>query len=223
MTHLAKSSSASPIPGESGRSRLKAVRPQAWVGAAKEDSMNGTVELPPVTVATHDYDRLMSVAALENKRHRPHREFLLSELRRASLCHPDALPDDVVSTNAKVTYRLDGGGKPRAHVLVYPEDLRWPGAELSVLTALGIALLGLRVGDRMPFRTSRDEPAHEVVVEDVRFRLLPDEVEPARGAPDQSDNGDGNSRDDLDRRLDEALMETFPASDPVSVIVCGRS
>jgi transcription elongation GreA/GreB family factor len=181
--------------------------------------MNGTVELPPVTVATHDHNRLMSVAALENKRHKPHREFLMSELRRASLCHPDALPDDVVSTNAKVTYRLEGDGQQRAHVLVYPEDLLWPGAELSVLTPLGIALLGLRVGDRMPFRTSRDGPVHEVVVENVRFRLLPDEAEPTQDAIGQS----GNSRDDLDRRLDEALMETFPASDPVSVIVCRRS
>ncbi|WP_243369222.1 GreA/GreB family elongation factor [Microvirga solisilvae] len=185
--------------------------------------MNGTMRLPPVTVATHDYNRLMSVAALENYRRRPHREFLLSELRRASLCHPDALPEDVVSTSAKVTYRLDGEGHSRAHILVYPEDLHWPGAELSVLTPLGIALLGLRVGDRMPFRTNPNGPVHEVVVEDVRFRLLPDEAEPARDAPDRLNHEHVNSRDILERRLDEALMETFPASDPISIIVCGRS
>ncbi|WP_262268902.1 GreA/GreB family elongation factor [Microvirga yunnanensis] len=185
--------------------------------------MYGTMNLPPVTVATHDYNRLMSVAALDNNRRKPHREFLMSELRRASLCHPDALPEDVVSTTAKVTYRLNGGGAPRAHVLVYPEDLHWPGAELSVLTPLGIALLGLRVGDRMPFRTGQDGAWHEVVVEDVQFMLVPDEPEAARRSPDRSGLGDGNSRDDLDRRLDEALMETFPASDPVSVVICGRS
>jgi hypothetical protein len=110
-----------------------------------------------------------------------------------------------------------------AHLLVHPEDLRWPGAELSVLTPLGIALLGLRVGDRMPFRTSRDGPWHEVVVEDVRFRLLPDEAEPAWNGPDPSGPEQDNSAESLDRRLDDALMETFPASDPVSIIVCGRS
>jgi regulator of nucleoside diphosphate kinase len=184
--------------------------------------MNTAVDLPQVTIATHDYNRLMSVAAMENKPRKPHREFLLSELRRAALCHPGALPDDVVSTNAKVTYRINGG-RPMAHVLVHPQDLLWPGAELSVLTPLGIALLGLRVGDRMPFRTDRDGPWHEVVVEDVRFRLLPDEAEPAGNASVASGGEPGNSRDDLDRRLDEALMETFPASDPVSVIVCERS
>ena len=184
--------------------------------------MNTTIDLPQVTIATHDYNRLMSVAAMDRNRRKPHRQFLMSELRRAALCHPDALPDDVVSTNAKVTYRIDGG-RPMAHVLVHPQDLLWPGAELSVLTPLGIALLGLRVGDRMPFRTSQDGPWHEVVVEDVQFRLLPDEAEPAWNAPDPSGERDDNSWDDLDRRLDEALMETFPASDPVSVIVCGRS
>ena len=42
----------------------------------------------------------------------------------------------------------------------------------------------------------------------------------ARNVRGRADDEHGNSREDLDRRLDEALMETFPASDPVSVIVC---
>jgi len=75
----------------------------------------------------------------------------------------------------------------------------------------------------MPFQTCRDGPLHEVMVEDVRFRLLPDEAEGALNAPDPAGHGSGKSRDDLDRRLDETLMETFPASDPVAVIVWGRS
>jgi hypothetical protein len=29
-----------------------------------------------------------------------------------------------------------------------------------------------------------------------------------------------NSKQELDRRLDQALEETFPASDPVSVVIC---
>jgi len=186
--------------------------------------MHRTVELPPITLATHDYNRLMSAAAMNRHRRTPRREFLMSELRRAELCHPDELPEDVVSTNAKVTYRINGTGPRMSHVLVYPEDLFWPGAELSVMTPLGIALLGLRVGDRMPFRTGPDGPVHEVVVEDVRFRLLPREAGSEQDGPDPSGHsGSGNSREDLERRLDEALMETFPASDPVSVIVCRRA
>jgi hypothetical protein len=29
-----------------------------------------------------------------------------------------------------------------------------------------------------------------------------------------------NSRAELDRRLDQALEDTFPASDPVSIMIC---
>ena len=62
--------------------------------------MNTNIDLPQVTIATHDYNRLMSVAALENKRHKPHRHFLMSELRRAALCHPARLTNRVRSRQA---------------------------------------------------------------------------------------------------------------------------
>jgi len=75
---------------------------------------------------------------------------------------------------------------------------------------LGIALLGLRVGDRMPFRTSRDGPWHEVVVEDVRFRLLPEEA--AWNARDPSGDGQGISRDDPDRRTPAWTPQPNPLS-----------
>lgn len=185
--------------------------------------MNRTVDLPQVTITRHDCNRLMSVAAMDRLQRRPHRQFLMSELRRAALCHSDVLSEDLISTNPKVMYRLNGGGRPMAHVLAHSQDLLWQGAEGSVRPPLGIALLGLRIGGRMPSQTERDGPGHQVVVDDVQFRLLPDEVGPSGNVPVPSDNGDDNSRESLDRRLDDALTETFPASDPVSVIICAWS
>jgi transcription elongation GreA/GreB family factor len=184
--------------------------------------MNMRLDLPSIVLGTHDYNRLTSMAALHSQQNMPYRGFLISELRRASICHPKDLPEDVVSTNSRVTYRLNGIGKLHSRVLVYPDDLLWPGAELSVTTPLGIALLGLRVGDRMSFETSDNRLLSEVLVEDVGFRLLADETELAQISPGTSAIWHENSDEDLDRRLDDALMETFPASDPVSVIVCGR-
>ena len=87
-----------------------------------------------------------------------------------------------------------------------------PESEISVTTALGIALLGLHIGARMPFRTCANEPLREVLVEDVC-------PEAKRPGPDRSLRNDENSNRDLDRRLDEALTETFPASDPISVMI----
>ena len=110
--------------------------------------MNTQHHLPPITLATNDYNRLLFTAMMQQKHNRRASDFLLEELRRAKVCHPSALPEDVVSTNCRVIFRIDDEPKSRAHLLVHPEDLIWPGAEISVTTPLGTALLGLR--DRRP-------------------------------------------------------------------------
>ena len=69
-------------------------------------------------------------------------------------------------------FRIDDEPKSRAHLLVHPDDQIWPGAEISVTTPLGTALLGLRVGDRMSF--VEDGTVHEVSVEGIGLRFLDD-------------------------------------------------
>jgi len=135
--------------------------------------MNAQPHLPPITLASSDYNRLLFTAMIRQKHSRRSPNFLLRELRRAKVCHPAELPEDVVSTNCRVIYRVDNEPKPRAHLLVHPEDLIWPGAEISVTTPLGTALLGLRVGDSMSFVES-DGGAHEVFVEGIGLRFLDD-------------------------------------------------
>jgi hypothetical protein len=76
----------------------------------------------------------------------------------------------------------------------------WIGAILEDL------MNGTAEGPHVPTMTGNDNQLGSVAAMDPRG---------------QADGGHGNSKEDLDRRLDEALMETFPASDPVSVIVCG--
>lgn len=132
--------------------------------------MNAQRNLPPITIATCDYNRLLFTAMMQQKHNRRASDFLLEELRRAKVCHPSALPEDVISTNCRVIFRIDDEPKSRAHLLVHPEDLVWPGAEISVTTPLGTALLGLRVGDRMSF--VEEVTVHEVVVEGIGLRFL---------------------------------------------------
>ncbi len=129
-------------------------------------------ELPPITLAANDYNRLLFTAMFRQKQNRRTSDFLLNELRRAKVCHPSALPEDVVSTNCRVIFRIDDEPKSRAHLLVHPDDLISPGTEISVTTPLGTALLGLRIGDRMPF--VEEGTVHEVVVEGIGLRLLDD-------------------------------------------------
>ncbi|WP_243369220.1 GreA/GreB family elongation factor [Microvirga solisilvae] len=134
--------------------------------------MNAQHELPPITLSENDYNRLLLTARIRQKDNSNAYEFLLDELRRARICRPSELPEDVVSTNCRVIFRIDDEPKSRAHLLVHPEDMLWPGAEISVTTPLGTALLGLRVGDRMPFVD--DGTLHEVAVEGIGLRFLDD-------------------------------------------------
>jgi regulator of nucleoside diphosphate kinase len=127
--------------------------------------------LPPVMVTPHEHNRLMRTAQSLTEQAHPFAPPLLRELRRAILCSPDRLPDDVVTLDTFVTYRLADGGRAERRALIHPEDCMWPPAELSVLTPLGLSLLGLRCGDRMPL-IGADGPMDEwVEVEAVGPRV----------------------------------------------------
>ncbi len=135
--------------------------------------MDAHAALPPLIIGTDDYNELIFAATISRQHGNPHAEFLISELRRATICRPDDLPASVVSTNSRVTFRLDGRCSSVTRVLVRPADLMWPNAELSAMTPLGTALLGLRVGDRMPFRTE-DGQQSQILVQEVGRQSLAD-------------------------------------------------
>jgi regulator of nucleoside diphosphate kinase len=126
--------------------------------------------LPPITVTARDHRRLMHTAQCLAEQAHPLAAPLLHELRRATLCEPDGLPDDVIALDTFVTYRLAGEDTSEKRILIHPDDRMWPPAELSVLTPVGLSLLGLRVGDRMPLLGS-DEPL-DVCVEAVGPRVV---------------------------------------------------
>lgn len=106
--------------------------------------------LPAITIAPRDHQRLMRTAECLAEQAHPLAASLLHELCRASLCTSGEIPDDVVALDTFVTYRVAGEDTLEKRMLIHPDDRMWPPAELSVLTPVGLTLLGLRVGDRMP-------------------------------------------------------------------------
>jgi regulator of nucleoside diphosphate kinase len=126
--------------------------------------MSAGLSLPPITVATDDYGCLMPLAKTLADQSHPLASPLLFELLRAELCEPDSLPHDVVSLGRFVAYRLADDAAPKYRALVHPGDRMWPSAEIPILSPVGIALLGLRLGDRMPVLGSTDEPNRWVEV-----------------------------------------------------------
>ena len=144
--------------------------------------MHAVHELPPVTVTTRDFDRLVVFGLDAYLRGDRHADFLLSELKRATLCPPHALPAEVVTVHCRVRYRLDDEPSVREQLLVHPLDLTSRPDGLSAASPLGTALLGLRMGDRMPFRIEDAGTWHVVMVEGIGWRLVDGPVL-GRGVP----------------------------------------
>ena len=162
--------------------------------------MTAPADLPPVVIHSRDKNALVLCATIASRRGGPGAEFLMSELRRASLCAAESLPANVVSLGSRVTYLVDGL-PPKTCTLMLPGEADQRSDALCVLTTLGTALLGLREGARMAIQSP----------EGIESEVIVMRVEGAGRVGE-------NSKSALDRRLDEALDQTFPASDPVSVI-----
>jgi hypothetical protein len=76
--------------------------------------------------------------------------FLRSEVHRAIVLDDPRYREDVVRLNAWVTYQLDAR-PPESRFLVHSEDYVAGKRQLSVFSPIGTALIGIRVGDPMPF------------------------------------------------------------------------
>lgn len=70
---------------------------------------------------------------------------LRDELDRACIVEPTQMPADVVTMNSTARLAFDGG--ERELTLVYPRDADGRADRVSILSPVGSAMLGLRVGD----------------------------------------------------------------------------
>ena len=72
---------------------------------------------------------------------------LESELQRASVVPPEQVPPYVVTMNTQVRMIDADTGKERMYTLVFPSDANLEEGKLSILSDLGVAILGYSVGD----------------------------------------------------------------------------
>jgi regulator of nucleoside diphosphate kinase len=78
--------------------------------------------------------------------------FLLVEINRADIIPDnDRSVDSLVTIGSWVTYTTNWGVPRKTVQLVWPHDRESDLAQISVLSGLGAALVGLRVGDQMPY------------------------------------------------------------------------
>lgn len=93
-----------------------------------------------LVIAEIDHARLVSLA---------HGSALADELSRALVLPLAQMPANVVRMHSRVTYAIDGAGKPQEVVLVYPDEADLAAGKVSVLAPVGSALLGLEEGQEI--------------------------------------------------------------------------
>jgi regulator of nucleoside diphosphate kinase len=116
--------------------------------------MEITLDKPPIQVTTWDYRRLSAVVdAYRLRGCHALVELLAEELDRAELVEPAAVPRDVVTMHSSVKFIDDNTGEVRVVTLAYPGEEDSRQGKISVITPVGSALIGLRAGATMSWRT----------------------------------------------------------------------
>ncbi|HYG91793.1 MAG TPA: GreA/GreB family elongation factor [Azospirillum sp.] len=119
--------------------------------------MSPNIETPILTesivLCRNDYFRLTD--ALDGKSGQmPAKvlDYLLDTLDRARVLDPDLIPDCIVRLGSTVTVLDREAASERQITLVWPGEEQYP-QRISVLTALGAALLGTTEGDAVTYNT----------------------------------------------------------------------
>ena len=82
---------------------------------------------------------------------------LFDEIGRARIVAPAKMPANVVSMGSAVTYRDETTGQEKSVTLVYPEEADITQLRISMITPVGVALLGLAEGARFYWDTREDQ------------------------------------------------------------------
>jgi regulator of nucleoside diphosphate kinase len=103
-----------------------------------------------IMITDTDLQRLLPVIEQSDT---PASEALEMELHRAVVVPAQQIPADIVTMNSELVYE-DVESKARRRVtLVYPKDADASRGRISVLAPIGSALLGLRIGQEIEWRT----------------------------------------------------------------------
>ncbi|MGN6469940.1 MAG: nucleoside diphosphate kinase regulator [Rhizobiaceae bacterium] len=120
---------------------------------------------PAITVARSDHERLTRLAEAIAGRNAALADQLLDELERARIIDDNKFRADAVRMGSTVRFTTDAG-EDRTVTLVFPDEADIAENRVSVLTPVGVALIGLSSGQSIDW-TARDGRARRLTVEEV--------------------------------------------------------
>jgi len=119
--------------------------------------MTETVQRPPITLSSADFERLDNLVSAIERSQPDLATTLAEELDRAKVAPKEDLPRSLVVMGADVTFRDDITGDVHHKQLVYPDQAHGEDDRLSILTPVGVALIGLSEGQSIDWHTRSGE------------------------------------------------------------------
>lgn len=96
-----------------------------------------------ILISDQDFERLSLLVQHSESRSAAQLE---EELARAKVVPQDKIPNDIVTMNSKIRFLDEASAKESEVTLVYPQDADVTNRQVSVLAPVGMALIGLKVG-----------------------------------------------------------------------------
>ncbi|GHE89914.1 nucleoside diphosphate kinase regulator [Aliiroseovarius zhejiangensis] len=112
---------------------------------------------PKIVINADDIMHLEGLVDGMMRRHPALADRLLDEISRARIVSPSKMPKDVVGIGSTVTYRDESTRQNKTVTLVYPEDADISQFRVSVMTPIGVALLGLAEGTSFYWDTRENQ------------------------------------------------------------------
>lgn len=108
---------------------------------------NVDVRHPPIHLIDSECDALYTLALTIQPKSPERAALLLAELDRAEVHSADALPPGVVTMNSRVEFTDENSRIQRTVELVYPQDADIEAGRVSILSPVGIGLIGMTAGN----------------------------------------------------------------------------
>jgi len=103
-----------------------------------------------IWITTYDMERLDGLINTMRASSSPKQidfKQLDQELERAKIVEPQDIPKDVITMNSVVRIKDLESGKETIYTLVFPSNASIEAGRISILSAIGTALIGYSVGD----------------------------------------------------------------------------
>jgi regulator of nucleoside diphosphate kinase len=126
---------------------------------------------PEIYITKFDLQRLdnfFTGHGFESEKDRENARALYQELHRGILVDSRDVPPNVVTMNSKIKLRDLVSNKLMTYTLVFPTDANIDEGKISVLSPVGMAILGYSVGDTIEWKVPKG--TRQLYIEEIVYQ-----------------------------------------------------